>query len=764
MRVSLLIPVILWSLLALSPVRGWAAQAQRAIFGLSVNLIEKGEILLILREGDVLARIADLEQAGLHGLTGTQEIFGGEPYVLLSSLVPTITYELDEASLTLRLTASPDLLPATVLNLRTDRPPGLIYMQNPSAFVNYSLNWSDFERVDAFSEAGISLGGNLLAGSFTRTGEGEFIRGYTSLTMDQRDSLQRWVIGDHFIGTGLLGGGAFLGGISMSRDFSLDPYLFRYPSLGFAGALLTPSTVDVYINGILLRREQLPPGPFELRNLPVVSGGGFTQVVIRDAFGREQAITQPYYFSTGLLAPGLSEYSYNVGFERLQSGRESWDYGALAFLGRHRLGITPNLTAGFRLEGSTERLSGGPSATIRLPIGTVDLAASGSLARGKSGAAAFLGYSYFGRSIGFSAFAQLSSDRYTTVGLDPDDDRAQLEAGGSLSVPLGSRLSMSLQYAGADFRNRGWRHRIGCLSSLRLTQRASLFVSANHFPGIKDAPEHEFFAGVTYAFGRGITGSVFHRRSGDQSSTAMQVQKSPPLGPGFGYRVEGQISEQNRGSGVFRYQGDYGIYEAAYGRFGDEDATTLSTFGSIVAIGGRVYPTRPIYDSFALIQVPGVAGVPGYISNQEVGRTNRWGDLVVPNLLSYYGNRVGIGAADVPLDYSIDATEKVIAPPYRGGALVTFPIQQTQSFTGAVEVEVAGTSVIPAYGQITVTPAGTAVISPLGKRGEFYLENLPAGRYPATVEYQEGVCQVVLDIPVMDGPFVHLGTLRCVVP
>jgi outer membrane usher protein FimD/PapC len=100
----------------------------------------------------------------------------------------------------------------------------------------------------------------LLAGSFTRTGEGEFIRGYTSLTLDQRDSLRRWVIGDRFIGTGLLGGGAFLGGISVSRDFSLDPYLFRYPSLGFAGALLTPSTVDVYVNGILLRREQLPPG------------------------------------------------------------------------------------------------------------------------------------------------------------------------------------------------------------------------------------------------------------------------------------------------------------------------------------------------------------------------------------------------------------------------------------------------------------------------------------------------------------------------
>jgi outer membrane usher protein len=666
--------------------------------------------------------------------------------------------------LTLRLTVSPTLLPPTVLNLRTDRPPGITYSQNASAFVNYSLNWSDFERFDAFSEAGISLAGNLLAGSFARTVDGAFVRGYTSLTVDERDSLRRWVIGDRFVGTGILGGGAFLGGVSVSREFALDPYLFRYPSLGISGALLTPSTVDVYVNGILLRREPLPPGPFELRNLPVFSGSGFTRLVIRDAFGREQEITRPYYFSTGLLAPGLSEYSYNLGFERQQTGTSSWDYGSLAFLGRHRLGLNENLTAGFRLEGSTEMVSGGPSATVRLPIGEADLSAAGSLANGKSGAAAFLGYSYLGRSIGFSAFAQLASAHYAAVGLDPADDRAQLEAGASVSVPLGARLSLSVQYAGADFRDRGWRHRIGVLSSMRLTGRASLFVSANHFPESQVGSAHEIFAGLTYAFGRGITGSLFHQQSGDRASTALQVQKSPPLGPGFGYRAEGQIGEQNRGSGVLRYQGDYGIYEASYGRFGDEDAMTLSTFGSIVAIGGRVYPTRPIYDSFAMIRVPGVAGVPGYISNQEVGRTNAWGDLVVPNLLSYYGNRVGIGAADVPLDYSIASTERIVAPPYRGGALVTFPIQRTQSFMGALVVDVAGKSVVPAYGQLTVTAEGKSVISPLGKAGEFYLENLTAGPYHAQVEYQEGRCQFVLEIPVVDGPFVNLGTLRCVVP
>ncbi|HEX2186269.1 MAG TPA: hypothetical protein VHN78_12270, partial [Chloroflexota bacterium] len=115
--------------MAMCPLRALAAQNQRAILALSVNLMDKGELLVMLREGDVLARISDLERAGLQGLTGQREVFGGEPYVSLASLAPAVTYVVDETTLTLRLTVSPALLLPTVLNLRPDRPPGITYSQ-----------------------------------------------------------------------------------------------------------------------------------------------------------------------------------------------------------------------------------------------------------------------------------------------------------------------------------------------------------------------------------------------------------------------------------------------------------------------------------------------------------------------------------------------------------------------------------------------------------------------------------------------------------
>lgn len=73
-----------------------------------------------------------------------------------------------------------------------------------------------------------------------------------------------------------------------------------------------------------------------------------------------------------------------------------------------------------------------------------------------------------------------------------------------------------------------------------------------------------------------------------------------------------------------------------------------------------------------------------YASHQQVGRTNRKGNLLVPGLLPYYGNTVSIAEQDIPLDRSVEATQRIIAPPFRGGALVTFPVRRTQHSTGRV--------------------------------------------------------------------------------
>src|SRR5712691_494215 len=121
--------------LTLCPSTAPAAHDLRAVLALRVNLRDQGEIRVLLREGDVLARMADLKQAGLQGVAGQREVVAGESYVSLASLDPDITYVLDEQTVTLHLTVAPALLPPTVLNLSSDRTPGITYSPDSSAFL-----------------------------------------------------------------------------------------------------------------------------------------------------------------------------------------------------------------------------------------------------------------------------------------------------------------------------------------------------------------------------------------------------------------------------------------------------------------------------------------------------------------------------------------------------------------------------------------------------------------------------------------------------
>jgi outer membrane usher protein len=268
---------------------------------------------------------------------------------------------------------------------------------------------------------------------------------------------------------------------------------------------------------------------------------------------------------------------------------------------------------------------------------------------------------------------------------------------------------------------------------------------------------------LNFFFGQ-TTGSLSYQNSDRSGGGTLALQKSLPLGNGYGYRFQAGAAEGSKNpllDSLIQYQGPYGRYEANYTRVDGHNQTLLNTAGGLAVIGGDFFLTRPVQDSFAVIQVPGIAGVRGYSSNQDVGYTNGQGNLFVPNLLPYYGNRLSISDKDVPLNYTIAATEKLVAPPFRGGAVVSFPISKVQRLSGKVLLEQDGAALTPAYGQLRVRGDRGQSESPIGKLGEFYLENVGAGKFSATVDYKNKLCDFNLDIPTSDELEIDLGTVTC---
>jgi outer membrane usher protein len=760
----------------------------------TVNEIELGDIFVLLRGSDALTKLEDLQKSGLHIKGGRREKRGEDLLVSLRSLAPQITFVFNEKALSLTITAEASLFERTVLDLHAKRPEGIIYGSAPSLFVNYMVRESELQayrdaRVSGFGEAGLSLDGRLLYASAQRnSADGTWQRLLTNFTFDARSRLTTIILGDTTAIGDVLGGGMMMGGLSVARNYGLDPYYVMLPTQRISGTALTPSTVEVYVNGQLVRREVLPPGQFSMQNLPVTTGSGETRVVVRDAFGAAQTIVNPYYMALGTLAKGLHDFSYNVGFARTNYSTESWNYGPPGFLMRHRFGLTDWLTVGMRAEGSQRMVSGGPSLGVRLPLGELGMAAAVSGQDRFAGAAALLSYSFIGQPLGFQLGARWQSREYATLSQSPSSlpppnslptnvpsstDRMLFDVTTSAAKNITQVASLSLQYQGTEMREQGWSNRITLMANRTVTRWMYAFATVSTIRRRGLPAEYDNFVGLNFTPADRVTAGVTRSDHwGGQSShggtTQAILQQSLPLGPGLGYRVVAAQGESDINQANAQYQGAYGRIEADYQHLGygtnERGHATLTATGGLVLIGGRPFLTRPLQSSYALIRVPGVGGVHGLMSNQVVGTTDSRGDLLIPNLLPYYGNRIGIDDKDIPLDHDIGTTERTIAPPFKGGVVVPFPVRLVLSVSGTVVVEDGGVASVPAYGQIIVKVATESVVSPLDEAGNFYLENVPPGSYSAEVQYAAGVCTFPLVVAQGAAALVNVGTLRCIVP
>ena len=346
----------------------------------------------------------------------------------------------------------------------------------------------------------------------------------------------------------------------------------------------------MYVNGNIVKREAIGPGTFQLSNLLLPAGSGTTRVVVRDVFGQEREITSGFYASTAVLAKGLSEFTYNLGFRRDNLSTESWDYGSLSFLGRHRYGFTDSLTAELRLEADDHLVSGGPGFAWRLPVGEIEGYVAASRESGQTGGAASLSYRYVGRPVNYGVFARTLSPHYAALGLSADQDRPRWDGNAFVGIQLGRLASLTLQYSGTIPRDAPSFQRASLSNSSSLTRDLTLFFTfARVFQGSTQG--NEAFVGLSYFLGRNTTALASYSHQDGQNTGSIDVQKSLPVGTGFGYRFNGTAGDgPGSASGLVQYNAPFGRYEASVLRLGGETSSTLSASGGIVALGGTVLP------------------------------------------------------------------------------------------------------------------------------------------------------------------------------
>lgn len=751
---------------------------RRVIMDVTVNTAPVGTRIFYLTAADrPLLRFEDVSGLGITDLDpGQVTHIDGEPYLLLDALYPAVHYTVDAEAAALTVIVHPSRLPTTRVDVGPHADPNGERLDGTGAFLNYGADYvlgedAEFTALSVPLEAGVRAFDGLFFtnGLFTRraaTGRDDFVRQETRFTFDDTRRLVRYRLGDFTASGRELGGGARMAGLSISKQYDISPYFIRYPGLALSGTLETPSEVSVYVNGVRVRRDTLPAGDFSFANLPRATGAGQTELVVVDAFGRERRVAAPFYVSPLMLRPGLNAFSYDIGVKRKSFGSDSFDYGGPVFVGFHQVGAGRDLTLGGRLEADGDVVNGGPLARMLLGrAGELDLALAVSRADDGDGTAFLAGYTYAGSAASVQLAATHRSRDYANLFLAAADDKASDEWRASAGIHRPWLGSVSVARTVSRYFVAVERIQTSLFYNRHVFGLGVLFLRATRIDA--GTIEDQVFAGLSVNLGDGASASVDHQVREDRPTSHVALRKSAPLGPGWGYRLEGTRGEDttgataNDGEAFLEYRGPWGVYRADARTGPFAETYVASAAGAVVATGGRVFATRPVNDGFAVVRVPDVPDVKVFYSNTLVGRTNTRGELAVPNLISYVDNRLSIDDGDVPINFEIDDVRRTVSIPLRGAGTVTFPVRRLQGFKGTLLVRRAGTEEAAEFAALTLRVDGEPTRGLVGRGGTFYLENIAPGTYPATLVWKHAECRFKMVVPESDRIVVDMGKVVC---
>jgi outer membrane usher protein len=716
---------------------------------------------LVGTDGDVWVPPEELSRSGLFGFEGARRDVEGRTFVSLRSLGPDLRFTIDERALAIRIVAGRDLLRHSILDLAPSaRPPGVETPRVASAFLNWSGHAATDELHSAFGEAGVASGNALLSSSVSASPATGVVRGLSALTIDAPGPLVRLVAGDALVRRDALGGAPLFGGLSIGREWSLDPYLVRAPLPQASAFAATPSTVEVYLNGALVGSEQVSPGTYDLTHLPVAAGTSDLQIVVRDAFGRTETLQVEHYAAQGLLAPGLHDWSWQLGAVRERYGLASFDYGTPLVAGRHRLGLALGLTAGASAEATPELAQGSASVAVATPLGELEASGAASVDRGRPGGAGLVAWRSIVHRMSFGADGSLLSGDYANVSLRADDPRPRWRASAHVQFPIGRDASGTLRWVGSRDVAGEW-DRFEARTTLPLSRVSWLVLSGAVDRSPVRGTDTTALVQLVVATPDGSTVDAGGRRAGGVASATAGAQRPLTTGPSVGYRVRGDTVGAGTVSALLQAQPSFGRFEVTYDRAEGSEVAGATASGGLVLVSDRLFVTRPVEQAFALVRVPGVGGVRAYLEHVPVGRTDASGDLLVPGLLANYASRLAIADADVPPSYRIGAREHLVALPARAGGVVRFDVARLRAVTGTVRLSGHTGTQVPAYGTLEVDGPRGPLRSPIADDGTFWLDDVPEGAHAARVYWRGDVCEFSLSVKSGAEPIVNAGNLGC---
>lgn len=552
---------------------------------------------------------------------------------------------------------------------------------NNALRLNYNVNANKTtDGVDYYGS------GSLLANV------GEWIaRGNASLTQDEQSisvftvskailALQAdLLLGKMSVSSGELSGLSTYG-MTLRSNQSMRRQTQGYTPV-FSGSASSNARVTLRQGNTVLYSEMVPPGPFNIDDVTVLSGGDIVMNITEND-GSTTTQVFPITLISGQISPGEHEYSVSLGIidNDNPDGTPSGGLGAFSYgYGLEHMSVRVGALLGSQFTGVTGE------ATSQLGVlGSLSAALSGTQSRydegkrqGQKTTLAFAKTFDIGTTLRLS-FNRLSEE-YDTLGEYNDLDYANFKYRQRLKEDLTVGFSQPL-WKGATFSVNGWQRTYwqrddkqqgvtGNLSTY--IGQVSVSLAGSYY---KMGAENQYGLSTSVS----IPLSVFDRDYTMYASMSGGKTGSNSYSAGASTSLTDRWSlsaNESWGGGVLGNQTS--LWTAYDGRLaqlsGQMTHTNSDTFGAGSINGSFMYlPTdnsfllgKNISDTVAVVHVSGGAGV---TILGDLDKTDRNGNLMVP-LSSYQVNTLSIDASTLPVNEELAVTSKKIKPT---GSSVTY--------------------------------------------------------------------------------------------
>jgi outer membrane usher protein len=719
LRAKLLFFVAALTLLAVLPRPSRAAVESRQLqLEVYINDATTGLIASFTQLADLRmsARRAELAEAGIK-VPGAGN---GDELIVIDNL-PDVAYRYDERTQRIYFNLGDNRRVTRTYDLRGRGDDIVPVRPDYGSVLNYTLFASSMKAINsasfAFSGVNASLDGRLfgpygtlsqsaILGSTTTQGL-DALRLDTTWRYSDPQSLLTYRAGDMISGGLTWTRPIRLGGLQIQRNFALRPDLVTLPLATVSGSAAVPSTIDVFVNSMKTYSQEVPSGPYQITNIPTLSGASTAQVVVRDAAGHQTQTSLPFYTSPKLLKEGLMDFSVEAGLPRILYGTESSSYvespvGSASLRG----GLQDWLTGESHAEWAADLFNGGVGTVTRLgSAGVLSLAASGSRFADTFGYQSYVAFDTQVMAINihasslqtFGTYNDLASvtARYPPVpvsypGLSFIDTYPQrlltsIRPPKSLDtisigfpLPFGkSSLNLAFLHQVLDDGTRS--DIINVSYSRSLFGNASFYLTA--FSDMSDRKSSGVFAGFSMPLGDSSStgGSMFTSTgvSRTPSGTNVTFDAARPMRPepgSYGWRVVDSEGSAPYRSAAGSYRSSVGQFDGYVQQAGGSTGASAQVQGAVAAMGGGVFFSNRIDDAFAVVDA-GAPDVDVLYENRPAGKTNALGLLLIPSLRSYQKNQIAIDSRDLPVDAEVPMTRDVVAPTDRSGVVVGFGVK-----------------------------------------------------------------------------------------